>query len=356
MEIFKIENLCLEYDKNKPILKDVSLTINQGEFVSIIGPNGCGKSTLIKSLARILNYKKSYKRKIRDFILRTNLRKFFSEKKIKELEQKCLYDENKNEEYKEPFLLRLINKILHSKFLIKMIPKNLVQKMKTKQEELNNKVSIYGNIYFLNKDLYSYNSKEYAKKVSYVPQIIDFPNDTTVYDFVKMGRYPYTNYLGINDKESEELIDRAIKLVNLEEYRNQYLNDLSGGQRQRALLALSLAQDTDTIILDEPTNHLDVRYQLEIIHLLHDLNHNFNKTIILVIHDINHAMKFSDKMIVMKDGKICYFDQTDKIVNKEVIKEIFDVNAEIITSQDRKIISDYWIDNLKTLDEYHNSL
>lgn len=308
--IFEINNLTLEYQKNKPIVKDINITINEGEFISIIGPNGCGKTTLIKSLSKILDYPKSFKEKLMCYSLRTNfIRKLLSHKKIEEFEKQL----NQKEEIKKT----------------------------------------NGKIFFKGKDLYSYNSKEYAKMVSYVPQIVDFPNEITVYDFVKMGRYPYSNITNFSNKENKEAVDKALELVNLKDFKDKYLGELSGGQRQRALIALSLAQDTKIIILDEPTNHLDIRYQLEIIHLLHDLNHNHNKTIILVIHDINHAMKFSDKIIVMNNGEICYYDEVNKIVNKKIIKEIFGVNAEIIESEKRKIIADYWIDDLKKLKEYH---
>lgn len=355
MEIFKIDNLTLEYEKNKPIIENISLTINENEFVSIIGPNGCGKSTLIKSLAKIMPYKKSLKNKYINFVLKTNLKKFYSNNKIKEFELFNFYSEN-NKELKIPFLLNLKNNIYNNNFFKKFISETKKNNHAKKINEISNSLKMYGKIYFKNKDLYSYKNKEYAKSVSYVPQIVDFPTDVTVYEFVKMGRFPHTNFFKNNSKENEEIVNKSISLVGLDEYKFNFLNDLSGGQKQRALLALSLAQDTEVIILDEPTNHLDIRYQLEIIHLLHDLNHNHNKTIILVIHDINHAMKFSDRMIVMKDGQIKYFDKTEKIVNQKIIKEIFGVNAEIIESQGKKIISDYWIDDLKKLKEYHEKM
>lgn len=198
-----------------------------------------------------------------------------------------------------------------------------------------------------------YSPKEFSRNVSFIPQITNFPTDITVYEFVKMGRYPYSNLLNTNKIDDDKKIMTALKNVNLYDLRNKYLENLSGGQKQRAVIALALAQDTNTILLDEPTNHLDIKHQLEIIHLLHDLNHNLKKTIILVIHDINHGMKFSDKIIIMNNGEIVDYGATNKIINKQIIKDVFGVDAKVELSQNKKIITDYWIDNLDLLDQYH---
>ncbi|WP_412032335.1 ATP-binding cassette domain-containing protein [Malacoplasma muris] len=199
-----------------------------------------------------------------------------------------------------------------------------------------------------------YSSKEYAKYVSFVPQITNFPHEVTVEEFVKMGRYPYNKILSIFDNElDKKIINNALENVNLLDLKDKYIDDLSGGQKQRAIIALALAQDTDTILLDEPTNHLDIKHQLEIIHLLHDLNHKLNKTIILVIHDINHGMKFSDKIAIMNHGKIVSYGPTNKIINKKIIKDVFGVDAKVELSQNKKIITDYWIDDLDLLKNYH---
>lgn len=210
-----------------------------------------------------------------------------------------------------------------------------------------------GNIEYNGKNIYEFKPKEYSKLVSFVPQLTTYPSDVTVYEFVKMGRFPYSNFIIGNEKEDKQKIDEALKHTSLTELKDKYIDELSGGQKQRALLALALAQDTETILLDEPTNHLDIKNQLEMIHLLHELNHTLKKTIILVIHDINHAMKFSDKIAIMNNGKIIGYGATNDIVNEEIIKEVFGVNASIIKSQDKKIISDYWVDTLEKLEKYH---
>lgn len=256
MNIFKLDNVSLGYDKHKKIIKNINLEIRKGEFVSIIGPNASGKTTIIKSLTKL----------------------------IKPLEGQIQYQEQ---------------------------------------------------------NIFDYKSKEYSKRVAYVPQITEFPDDITIYDFVSMGRYPHNSFFFSNEKKNREIISLALEQVNLKDMAHNYLNELSGGQKQRALIALALAQDTETIVLDEPTNHLDIKYQLEIIHLLHDLNHTHNKTIILVIHDINHGIKFANKVIIVNEGEIYSVGCPNKVISINSIKKVFGVNAKIGLSNGKKIIFDY---------------
>ena len=122
---------------------------------------------------------------------------------------------------------------------------------------------------------------------------------------------------------------------------NKDIDELSGGQKHRALTAIAIAQDTETIVLDEPTNYLDIKAQLELMPLRHDLNHKMKKTIIILFHDINHGLKVSDRVIVMRDGKVALDGKTNDIITEKSIEEIFGVIPKIIKSHNKKIIYDY---------------
>lgn len=200
-----------------------------------------------------------------------------------------------------------------------------------------------GEIKIHGKNLKQFKKKELAKNISFVPQITNFPVDVTIYEFVSMGRYPYGNAISSDKYNDNKIILDAIKQVGLEGLEHEYVNNLSGGQQQRALIALSLAQDTKIIVLDEPTNHLDIKMQLEVMAILEKLNNEKNKTVIMVVHDINHGLKFSDKVIVMKNGKKVIEGKTNEIIDNNLIKNVFDVNSEISESSNKKIIKDYWL-------------
>ncbi|MGL4647575.1 MAG: ABC transporter ATP-binding protein [Mycoplasmoidaceae bacterium] len=268
MKKIEFKNVSLGYNDKTNIVKNVNLTIEAGEFVSIIGPNGSGKSTLLFSI--------------------------FSMVKLNQ-----------------------------------------------------------GTVFYDGKNLKEYSKKELAKKISFVPQISTFADDITVWEFVLFGRHPYTSVFFSDKKEDEIKVTDALEKVGLLEFKDHNVAELSGGQKQRALIALALAQDTEVIVLDEPTNHLDIKAQLQIIHLLHELNHKLKKTIILVIHDINHGLKFADKVVIMKDGEVKLIGKTNDIVNEQSIEEIFGVIPKIVKSDDKKIIYDYWIKGLEELQKYH---
>ena len=122
----------------------------------------------------------------------------------------------------------------------------------------------------------------------------------------------------------------ALEVTGLIEFRERDIEDLSGGQRQRAWIAMALAQQTDILILDEPTTYLDLAHQLEILSLLKELNEKHGTTIVMVIHELNNAARFADYMIGMKAGKIACKGTAYEVMTKENLKELFNIDAEII--------------------------
>ena len=92
------------------------------------------------------------------------------------------------------------------------------------------------------------------------------------------------------------------------------------------LIARALAQNTEILILDEPTNHLDIKYQIQIMELVKETK----KTILAVIHDMNIASSYCNYIYALKDGKICFEGSPEKIFTKENIKNIFDVEADVL--------------------------
>ena len=117
--------------------------------------------------------------------------------------------------------------------------------------------------------------------------------------------------------------------MELEEYKDRYIDELSGGQRQRALIAMVIAQDTDYVLLDEPTNNLDIYHATNMMKIVRRLCDELGKTVVLVLHEINYAAFYSDYICAFMDGKIAKFGTVDEVITKENLSEIYKVDFEI---------------------------
>lgn len=175
--------------------------------------------------------------------------------------------------------------------------------------------------------------KEVAKRIAMVHQQNTAPSDLSVERLVYFGRMPHQTIFSKQDEEAEEIVSWALKVTNLEHMAHKCVGQLSGGERQRAWIAMALAQKTELLFLDEPTTYLDIYYQLEILNLVRKLNQNYGMTIIMVLHDINQAMQFSDNLIVMSKGKICYEGLAKDGITEKRLKEVYGIRATIQWSE-----------------------
>lgn len=239
------KNIIAGYDK-RVILNKVSLSVPQEKITVIIGANACGKSTLLKTISRL----------------------------IQPAEGQVLLD------------MKLIHEIP---------PKKL------------------------------------AQKLGLLPQSPIVPEGITVVDLVGRGRYPYQNFLKGTTRQDQEAVIEALEIMGITDIANRCVDELSGGQRQRVWIAMALAQQTDILLLDEPTTYLDITYQIEILDLLKDLNKKKGTTIVMVLHDINLSARYADHIFALRKGELVAEGRPEDILDKELIKEVFDLDSVVIT-------------------------
>lgn len=238
-------DLTVRYGQHT-VIKKLDIDIPVGMITTIIGPNGCGKSTLMKALCRLI-----------------------------------------------PFA---------------------------------------GQVMLGEKSIAYYTRKELAKHIGVLPQTPSAPEGIVVADLVSRGRHPHQTWFNQWSRSDEGVVDLALKASGIEGLADRPLESLSGGQRQRAWIAMVLAQETDILMLDEPTTFLDLAHSVDVLKTISHLRDHFSRTIVMVLHDINLAARYSDHLIVMKEGAIVADGMPQSVLSADLLREVFSLEAEVITS------------------------
>jgi ABC-type Mn2+/Zn2+ transport system ATPase subunit len=126
------------------------------------------------------------------------------------------------------------------------------------------------------------------ERVGYVPQLetIDWNFPITVEEVLLMGLFRKNHWLKRIKKEDFKKIDALLDRLNLTGLGKRHIRELSGGQQQAVFLGRALLGEPDLILLDEPTAGLDIRSRDDVIHFLHEINHQ-GVAIVITAHDLN---------------------------------------------------------------------
>lgn len=231
-----------------PVLDDITTEIDGPAFVSILGPNGVGKSTLI----------------------------------------------------------HCINKIL------------------TPTE---------GTVMLDGRDVAEITIKELAKDVGYVPYSTSDTFPLSVIDTVLMGRHPHSRW-GTLDRDLD-IVYETLKQLGIEDLSMRPFNELSAGQHQKVMLARGLVQEPKVLLLDEPTSNLDVRHQLDVAKMLKRLSVEKGILVIMICHDINIAAKYSDRIILLDEGRIFSTGTPEEVITEDNLRRVYGVTSRIIDDDGR---------------------
>lgn len=194
-----------------------------------------------------------------------------------------------------------------------------------------------GGIYLHGHDIQRMNSRDVARQMAVLFQAPQSPGDLTIAELVEYGRFPHQNWWQGKSKEDGELVASALAQTGLTDMAERMVSTLSGGERQRAWIAMALAQKPDILMLDEPTTYLDLCHQLELLELVNSLNKQHGITVVMVLHDINHAAKYSDEVIILKNGRIFAQGEPHVAMSAQSLRDVFGVEADV------------WVENGKPL-------
>ncbi len=174
----------------------------------------------------------------------------------------------------------------------------------------------------------SLRARELARRLALLPQSPVAPEGMTVGDLVERGRQPHRPWCRPWSTEDAAIAEQAMAATGVADLADRPLEELSGGQRQRAWIAMTLAQQTGVVLLDEPTTHLDLAHAVDVLDLVVRLRRE-GKTVVVVLHDLALAARYSDHVVVMKDGAVHAEGAPAEVLDAGMLADVFGLRAHV---------------------------
>nr|WP_272873002.1 ABC transporter ATP-binding protein [Mycoplasma phocoeninasale] len=315
--IIELVDIVKEYD-DKTVLDNVNLSINKGEFITLLGPSGSGKTTILRIIGGF------------EWVTRGEVK--FDGKDIKDLSphkrdvstifQDYALFPHLNVENNIKYGLRLkriprenIPKSFSAK--LKVQQKKWAKKAQTEMKNLDKTMEQYENFLLSNKlsekkkDKYQSWIDDMDFKYSYWENFVDLKTESFEKRYLTR---PITN------TEMDREVKQIMKLVGLEGNEKKNVNFLSGGMKQRVALARSLVIEPQILLLDEPLSALDAKIREKMQTLLRDIQRKLKLTFIFVTHDRNEALELSDRIAVIRDGQVEQFTTPHELYDYPINK------------------------------------
>ena len=194
-------------------------------------------------------------------------------------------------------------------------------------------------------DLKEHTRDEIAKTVGYVPQRAHL-SGSTVFESILIGRKPHIKWDVTN--RDLKLVGRIIDIMELDAISDKPVDQISGGEYQMVQIARAVAQEPKVMLLDEPTSNLDIKNQYEVMHRLFHIIRTNDICAVMTNHDLNIALRFSNRFILMSEGKI-FAAGGPEIITSENIRHVYGIDVTVGEVNGYKVIVPNELDHLLSL-------
>ena len=168
-----------------------------------------------------------------------------------------------------------------------------------------------------------------AQKIALVAQESELLFPLRVWEYVLQGRYPYGRRLRFESDEDCLMAGNALARVGADGFRDRWMDQLSGGEKQRVILARALVQQPSLLLLDEPTQHLDIGGKVELLERLRALASDRGYAVIVVTHELNLAAEFSDRIVLLHQGRPLRTGTPAEVYDRNLLEEVFQAPLEV---------------------------
>ncbi len=196
-----------------------------------------------------------------------------------------------------------------------------------------------GEVFYRNRSINDYKKKDLAKLAAWIPQESGMVFPFKTQEVILMGRYPYKSGFSFETSEDMQIALEVMELTGTKFLFDKKFTEISGGEKQRVLIASALAQKPETLILDEPISFLDIKYQIEILEILRNLNQKHSVTVIMALHDLNLASKYCSRLLLLKEGKIVNEGLPNVILEQSTIESVYETQIKtLIDKEDGSLV------------------
>lgn len=165
-----------------------------------------------------------------------------------------------------------------------------------------------------------------AEQVVYLPQTLPAGVHLHVLESIIVAQRASG---GRHSAESEEQVMQLLKQLGISHLALSYLDQLSGGQKQLVGLAQSLIRRPSLLLLDEPLSALDLNYQFHVMDLVARETRERNIVTVVVVHDINIALRHSEHVLMLRDGKLVASGEPEAVITPRSLAQVYGVRGRI---------------------------
>jgi iron complex transport system ATP-binding protein len=191
-------------------------------------------------------------------------------------------------------------------------------------------VDYHGTIEIRGDDARALSRGERARRLAVVAQSPVMPAETTVREYVLLGRTPHIGYLASESRHDHQTALAALERLDLLEFASRRLSSLSGGEKQRAVLARALAQEAPVLLLDEPTTALDVGRQQQVLEIVDELRASEQLTVLSAMHDLTLAGQYADRLVLLDRGRLVAAGPARDVLTRALISEHYRADVRVV--------------------------
>ncbi|MFT4171420.1 MAG: ABC transporter ATP-binding protein [Rhodocyclaceae bacterium] len=186
-----------------------------------------------------------------------------------------------------------------------------------------------GRIELDGQDLTRLHHAERLHDIGYLPQALPQSSSLIVYETLLAAARAARAEHG--QAMAEAAIEQALDMLSLRELALRRLDELSGGQRQMVGLAQVVVRQPRLLLLDEPTSALDLRWQLKVLQTVRHLTRDRGAICMVAIHDLNLALRYSDRVIVLSQGRVLAAGEPATVMTSDVLHAAYGIQGRVET-------------------------